>query len=98
MSREYQYDFSTVYESMNSVEGRQRKAATMVLVLREALGEKLAGATLLNLGCSTGIIDEYLAGHVRSIVGVDIDEPGIALANSRRKAANLEFRVDDAMG
>lgn len=97
MNREYQYDFSNAYESMDSTEGRQQKAATMVLVLREVLGDKLADVRVLNLGCSTGIIDEYLAGHVGSVVGVDIDEPGIALANSRRKAPNVEFRIDDAM-
>lgn len=97
MTRGYQRDFSLAYESMNSVEDRQRKASTMLAVLREALGDRVADANVLNLGCSTGIIDEYLAGHVATMVGVDIDEPAIALAISRRKAPNVEFHLDDAM-
>ena len=97
MSRGYQRDFSVAYESMNAVEDRQRKAATVLAVLREALGDRVAEAKVLNLGCSTGIIDEYLAGHVASMTGVDIDEPAIALARSRRRASNVEFQLDDAM-
>lgn len=97
MSRGYQPEFSTMYESMHSVEERQRKAATMIAILREALGEKLHEARALNLGCSTGIIDEYLAQHVGSMTGVDIDEPAIALASARRSAPNLQFMLGDAM-
>jgi len=97
MSRGYQHDFSLSYESMNSIEDRQRKAATMLAVLRDAMGDRVAQSDALNLGCSTGIIDEYIAGGVATMTGVDIDEPGIALANSRRVATNLEFRLDDAM-
>lgn len=97
MNRDYQRDYSAACLSMHSVEGRQHKAATMLAVLREALGGRMAHAKALNLGCSTGIIDEYLASHVASMIGVDIDEPGITLANSRRSASNVEFHVDDAM-
>lgn len=98
MERGYQYNFSAAYESMNTVGDRQRKAETMYLVLREALGEKIASMRVLNLGCSTGIIDEHLAPHFASVVGVDIDERGITLAQSRKRATNVEFRIDDAMG
>ena len=97
MTRGYQPDFSLMYESMNSREGRRKKAATMLAVLGDALGERLASAKVLNLGCSTGIIDEFLACHVGSVIGVDIDEPAIKLANSRRSVPNVEFRIDDAM-
>jgi SAM-dependent methyltransferase len=97
MSREYQNDYSASNPEMHSAQGRQQKAATMRLVLAEVLGAELAQARVLNLGCSTGIIDEYLAPHVGHIVGVDIDEPAVALANSRRRAPNVEFRVEDAM-
>lgn len=97
MTRGYQNDFSLAYESMHSVEDRQRKAATMLAVLREAFGERIAEASVLNLGCSTGIIDEYLAPSVASMTGVDIDEPAITLANSRRSAPNVTFKIDDAM-
>lgn len=95
--RGYQPDFSTIYESMHSVEERGRKAATMVAILRESLGDRLAHASVLNLGCSTGLIDEYIAPQVARMTGVDIDEPAIALAKSRRNAPNLDFEIGDAM-
>jgi ubiquinone/menaquinone biosynthesis C-methylase UbiE len=95
--RAYQYDFSADNAAMHSIEGRRRKAATMLSVLRENLSERLAAARLLNVGCSTGIIDEFLAPHVRSTLGLDIDAPAIAEAKARCAAPNAEFRVGDAM-
>jgi 2-polyprenyl-3-methyl-5-hydroxy-6-metoxy-1,4-benzoquinol methylase len=95
--RAYQYDFSIDNAAMHSVTGRRRKAETMLAVLREILGERLASARVLNLGCSTGIIDEYLAPHVASTLGIDIDAPAIAAARERCKVANAEFRFGDAM-
>lgn len=97
MNRGYQRDFSLSYKSMHSVEDRRRKARTMLAILREAMGERVATADALNLGCSTGIIDEFLAGSVATMTGVDIDEPAIELASGRKLAANLEFQLDDAM-
>jgi SAM-dependent methyltransferase len=95
--RAYQYDFSVDNAAMHSIAGRRRKAATMLAVLSEVLGERLASVRLLNLGCSTGIIDEYLAPHVASTLGVDIDAPAIAVARERCKLANAQFRIGDAM-
>ena len=95
--RDYQLEYSRDNAEMHSIKGRERKAETMLRVLREALGESLIEADVLNLGCSTGIIDGYLAQHVQSMTGVDIDEPAVMLAESRKVAANVRFRVDDAM-
>lgn len=96
--RGYQLEYARDNAAMHSAQGRQSKAATMLLVLREAMGAGLADAEVLNLGCSTGIIDEFIAPHVRTMTGVDIDAPAVALAQSRRVASNVIFRVDDAMG
>lgn len=96
-TRHYQLEYSRDNPEMHSVHGRQRKAETMLCVLRESLGELLSDADVLNLGCSTGIIDEFLAPHVRSVTGVDIDEPGIQLAEMRKCATNVKFFVEDAM-
>jgi ubiquinone/menaquinone biosynthesis C-methylase UbiE len=97
MERGYQHDYSATCDSMHSLEDRRRKANTMVLVLRECLGGSLAGARVLNLGCSTGIIDEFIAPSVGTMVGADIDAAGIELAQSRRTAPNLRFEIGDAM-
>lgn len=96
--RGYQLEYARDNAAMHSAEGRQRKAATMLAILREAIGSRLTHADVLNLGCSTGIIDEFLASHVGTMTGVDIDAPAVALAESRRKGTNIAFRTDDAMG
>ncbi len=95
--RGYQLDFSLGNEAMHSVTGRQRKAATMLAVLTAALGECLAAARVLNVGCSTGIIDTFLAPHVAHVTGIDIDAPAVEAARASCSAANAEFRVGDAM-
>lgn len=98
MTRGYQYDYSRGNESMHSVLGRQQKAATMLAVLSEAMGvSRLALADVLNLGCSTGLIDEFLASHVKTMTGVDIDAPAVELASRRSAAENTVFQVDDAV-
>lgn len=95
--RGYQYGYSDISAQMHSMEGRQRKAITMVAVLDHALGPRLRDARLLNVGCSAGIIDECLAPHVKSVMGIDIDAPAIEAARLRCKASNAEFRTGDAM-
>lgn len=83
---------------MHSSDGRKRKALTMLAVLEDALGAAgLAKARVLNVGCSTGLIDEVLAQQAANIVGIDIDAAAIALANERRTRDNMEFRLGDAM-
>lgn len=95
--RGYQLNYARDNEAMHSTLGRRRKAQTMLAVLNEALGARLSASDVLNLGCSTGIIDEFLAPYVRTMTGVDIDAPAVALAESRRLASNLVFRIEDAM-
>lgn len=95
--RGYQYEYSSGNEQMHSAQGRYRKAATMRAVLHEALGDKFSAARLLNLGCSTGFIDEYLAPHVGMTQGVDIDEAAIEGARARGVSNNSEFSIGDAM-
>ena len=95
--RGYQYDFSVGNAPMHDVEGRARKALTMVRILDDALGGRFADAEVLNLGCSTGIIDDVLAQHARRVLGIDIDAPGVAAAQAQHRRPNLEFRLMDGM-
>lgn len=71
--RRYQYSYSNQCGSMYDIQGRERKAQTMVAVLEDFLKRPLSELRLLNVGGSTGIIDNYLASHFASVVGVDID-------------------------
>lgn len=96
--RGYQYEFSRDNAEMHSARGRQRKALTMLAVLEDALGaDGLASARVLNVGCSTGLIDEILAARVATVTGIDIDGAAIELAIQRRTRGNIEFRLGDAM-
>jgi ubiquinone/menaquinone biosynthesis C-methylase UbiE len=97
MSRGYQYGFSTDRPYVYDVAARERKARTMVAVLEDYLPLPLETYDLLNVGGSTGIIDNYLSEHFRRVVGVDIDEPAILHARKSYQRNNLRFEVADAL-
>jgi ubiquinone/menaquinone biosynthesis C-methylase UbiE len=69
----------------------------MAAVLDECMPEPLDRYDLLNVGGSAGIIDNYLANHFRTVVGIDIDEPAIRHAAGNFRKQNLSFQVADAL-
>jgi hypothetical protein len=54
--REYQYGYSRKTGSVHDVQGRERKAQTMVAVLEDFIKRPLSGLRLLDVGGSAGII------------------------------------------
>ena len=83
---------------MHDVAGRERKAKTMVSVLENHMQKPLHQLRLLNVGGSAGIIDNYLAGHFKSVTSIDIDELAIEKAkNEYCNNDNLEFQIGDAV-
>lgn len=97
MQRNYQYDFSNNSEGMYDLKGRERKARTMVAVLKNHLQASLKELNLLNVGGSTGIIDNYLSDHFRSVASIDIDSAAIQYAQTHFRKANLHYQVGDAL-
>lgn len=99
MSRSYQEGFSAKHHaSMHDRVGRERKAATMVRILADALGaDRLSSLTLLDVGASTGLIDHYLAQHFRHVTGIDIDTLAVQHAQQAFSCDNLVFGQGDAM-
>ena len=95
--RGYQNDFAANHVEMYSDESRVRKATTTRLILMEAFGEQLSRSNILNVGCSTGIIDAELAPYVNSLTGIDIDAKAVEFAQRTHTAPNLTFKVGDAM-
>ncbi len=93
----YQYDFSKNNRHVFDLDNRKRKALTVQVVLREAYGGALAGAQVLSVGASTGIIENYLADYCKAIVGVDIDCGAVRFAQQKFARSNLGFMVADAM-
>lgn len=79
-----QLAYSEHQAEMLDEQGRRRKAAKILAVLRHYLGRTdLGGMHVLDIGCSAGFIsDEFrLAGA--HVIGLDIDEPGLEKAKQR---------------
>ena len=97
LKRDYQYNFSHSPAGRYDDYGRERKARTMVAVLEDYFESPISALSLLNVGGSAGVIDNYLADYFRSIVSVDIDEPAIMKAKRKFTKNNLEFKIGDAL-
>jgi 2-polyprenyl-3-methyl-5-hydroxy-6-metoxy-1,4-benzoquinol methylase len=98
--REYQHNFSRMVDgAMYNLQARERKARTILAVLQDFFGKtSLSSISLLDVGSSTGIIDNYLADHFGEVIGVDIDKEAIQFAQDSFQKNNLKFMVDDLMG
>jgi len=99
MSRGYQHGFSSLHaESMFDKEARERKANTMIRVLGHNFGEeKIAQMSLLDVGSSTGIIDNYLSRAFAEVTGIDIDTKAVEHAKKEFANEHLHFFSGDAM-
>lgn len=82
---------------MYNRDGRQKKASTMIHVLSDHFDSSLRDMTLLNVGGSAGIIDEYLSRHFAHVTGIDIDEKAIRYAQANFRKENLRLELGDAL-
>jgi len=97
-NRGYQYNFSEmVHRQMYDVKGRERKAKTMIAVLRDFFKPDLKSLSALDVGSSTGIIANFCSNYFGKVIGIDIDEAAIKYANRTHKKDNLEFIKSDSM-
>lgn len=97
MDRGYQRDFAEHSPAMYRIVERERKAKTMLAILSEHFHKPLNMLSILDVGASTGIIDNYLAEHFGHVVGIDIDQHAIDYASRSSQKQNLRFIVADAM-
>lgn len=82
--RSKQLAYSELQDKMLEEGARRKKAAKILSVLRHFLGRTdLADLVVLDLGCSTGFISDELRRAGASVVGVDIDVPGLVSAHKR---------------
>lgn len=96
--RTYQFNYSTLKPSVFDDKERSRKARTIVKVCQDFTGsEDLSKLTLLDVGSSSGIIDNCLAEYFGHVTGIDIDEPAMAHAQATFHKKNLVFAHGDAM-
>lgn len=98
MTRDYQFNYSALKPSVFNSEQREKKARTIVKVCQDFLQcNDLSHLSLLDVGCSSGIIDNYLADFFHSVSGIDIDEAAMAHANITFNKPNLQLSQGDAM-
>lgn len=99
MNRGYQKNFSSVHaNNVYNTEGRERKAITTLSVLKNYFGDDEVGLmSLLDVGASTGIIDNFLSHSFAKVTGIDIDTKAIDHAVKTYASENLNFQIGDAM-
>lgn len=91
--REEQLAYSESMAKMLDEQGRRKKAAKIVAVVRHALGvADLTGLRAVDVGCSAGFIADELALAGATTSGVDIDEPGLEKARARF-GERVDFRL-----
>jgi 2-polyprenyl-3-methyl-5-hydroxy-6-metoxy-1,4-benzoquinol methylase len=94
----YQYDYSRIKpEAVFDAESRTRKARTIVSVLAHHFPQGLDRLSLLDVGCSSGIIADTVAAFFCRVTGIDIDETAIRFAQSRFHRPNLSFHLRDGL-
>ncbi|UCE55995.1 MAG: class I SAM-dependent methyltransferase [Desulfobacterales bacterium] len=96
-TRGYQFDYSKILpEAMYDREAREKKAATIVAVFKDYFKADLKSFSVLDVGCSTGFITNYLSNFFGRVLGIDIDEPAIDFAKRQFGKDNLEFVKSDS--
>lgn len=98
MERGYQLNYSDLhYETMHNMGEREKKAKTIIAVLNDFFKIPLNQFSLLDIGSSTGIIDNYLADHFKNVFGIDVDKKAVEFAIKSFNKENLDFSVGDSL-
>lgn len=94
----YQYGYSKLHaDTMFNIDMRNTKANKIISVLEDYHDLDLKSLTLLDIGCSTGIIANLLSARFKQVIGIDIDDQAIAYATENFQSENLQYKVEDAM-
>jgi SAM-dependent methyltransferase len=94
---QYQERFSETHAAeMFDAESRRSKAAKAVAILQDCLGD-LSRLSLVDLGCSNGLMTKFYGESFKEVIGLDIDAPGIAFAQANNTAPNIRYELTDGM-
>lgn len=92
--------FSERFPILFDPAGRLEKAAKVVAVLSDYFGGRASSTTVVDIGCSTGIMTRHFAGAFGCVIGLDNDHVGVL--HGRRLAeqagispARLQFLAGD---
>lgn len=94
----YQYGFSKLHsKEVYDIKSRQQKAKKIHAVLNNYYNGETKGLAVLDMGCSTGIVSNYLSKSFASVTGIDIDKSAIDYAVNTAQAENIKFFLRDAL-
>jgi SAM-dependent methyltransferase len=94
--RDKQVAYSEQQALMLDETSRRRKAGKIASVLEHFLArDSLSGLRLLDIGCSGGIVASELSKRGATVIGVDIDVPGLTKAHARY-GDSISFLCSDA--
>jgi SAM-dependent methyltransferase len=94
---QYQERFSETHAAeMFDAESRRSKAAKAVAILQDCIGD-LSRLSLVDLGCSNGLMTKFYGESFKEVIGLDIDAPGIAFAQANNTAPNIRYELTDGM-
>lgn len=83
-------NYSQLVPKILNKEHRLRIAAQIIGVLQEYLRE-IQKLSCLDVGCSNGVITNYLAKYFNMVTGIDVDSIAIKDAKSSFKTKNVSF-------
>jgi 2-polyprenyl-3-methyl-5-hydroxy-6-metoxy-1,4-benzoquinol methylase len=96
----YQLGYAEQYAEYQFDAARQdQKAQKVLAVLQDHYGgpESLRDLSLLDMGCSAGLMTKPYSEKFGRVVGIDIDAPAVEYASHTYSSEGLQFLVRDAM-
>jgi len=97
---DYQFGFLERYAEFLFDDARQaQKSAKILSVLEDFYGGSgsLSSLSLLDIGCSAGLMTQAYSQSFSRTIGIDIDAPAVEYAARNFSSEKLEFVVADAM-
>lgn len=86
--------FSVSHKVVLEEKDRIRVANQLFALLKNHLSKKtLKKLSVLDVGCSSGVITHHIAKHFGKTIGIDVDKNAIEIANRNYKCKNLFFKL-----
>jgi len=98
MVKKYQENYSKLHGGRTLIQDRRfRKAEQILTIIQDYCHSNNIFDTknwkVLDIGCSSGMVDFFLADNFNSILGIDIDPAAIELAKSNYHSKNIDYRL-----
>jgi len=98
LDSDYQYGFSDIHsDQVFDVEIRRQKANKILAVLEDYFLGEVEDLSLLDVGCSSGIMAQVFDKKFNKVVGVDIDSNAVRFAAENFQSESLKFSIQDSM-